>query len=135
MKRALSRAFDPPAPMVPVQVRAPRGIDSASLEGKLDTGADLCAVPDHLVLDLDLPPLRTVRAAGFLTGVQEVIVYGIGLSLGRIDFPHVEAIVTRRPYVIVGRNVLRRLVLRMDGPKEQLDLVLPRSRKAPTGKS
>ena len=129
MKRALSRAYNPPAPMVPVRVRAPYGPDSVSLEGKLDTGADLCAVPDHLVLDLDLPPLRTVRAAGFLTGVQEVIVYGIDLAIDEMDFPRVEAIVTRRPYVIVGRNVLRRLVLRLDGPKERLELGLPRTRK------
>jgi hypothetical protein len=29
--------------MVPVRVRAPGGIDAASLDGKVDTAADLCA--------------------------------------------------------------------------------------------
>ena len=129
MKLALSRALNPPAPMVPVIVGAPKGIDMVALEGKLDTGADLCAVPDHLVMDLNLPPLRTVRAAGFLTGVQEVIVYGIGLTIDKMEFPYVEAIITRRPYVIVGRNVLRRLVMHMDGPAERLELRRPRERK------
>ena len=75
MKRALSRLFDPPAPMVPVRVRAPGGLDAVEVEGKLDTGADLCAVPERHVVELALPPVRTVRAAGFLGSMQEVIVY------------------------------------------------------------
>jgi hypothetical protein len=90
--------------MVPVSVRAPGGLDVATLEGKLDTGADLSAVPERFIAELDLPPVRTVRAAGFL---------------GELS--------TRRPYVILGRNVLRRLVVRLDGPGETLEIRLPRS--------
>jgi hypothetical protein len=51
------------------------------------------------------------------------------VSIGGMDFPRVEALATRRPYAILGRNVLRRLVLRVDGPREQLELGLPRLRK------
>lgn len=53
MKRRLSRAFAPPAPMVPVSVRAPGGLDETILEGKLDTGADLSAVPERFIAELD----------------------------------------------------------------------------------
>ena len=35
----------------------------------------------------------------------------------------VEGIATRRPFVILGRNVLRRFVLRLDGPRAVLTLV------------
>jgi predicted aspartyl protease len=125
MKRALSRAFDPPAPMVPVRVRAPGGLDSAEIEGKLDTGADLCAMPERYVIELALPPGRTVRAAGLLGGMQEVIVYRVDLDIGGMAFHAVEALSTRRPYVIVGRNVLRHVVVRIDGPREQLEIKLP----------
>ena len=130
MKRALSREFDPPAPMVPVRVRAPGRSDSAALEGKLDTGADLCAVPDRHVADLDLPPVRTVRAAGFLGAPQETVVYRADFIIDGIEFTHIEALATRRPYAIIGRNVLRRLVMRVDGPRERLEIGLPRARKA-----
>lgn len=52
--------------MVPVRVRAPSGIDVVELDAKLDTGADLGAIPDGIIAQLDLPPVRIVRAAGFL---------------------------------------------------------------------
>jgi predicted aspartyl protease len=127
VKRALSRAFDPPAPMVPIRVRAPGGLDAADLAGKLDTGADLSAIPERHIAELDLPPVRTVRAAGFLGGLQETIVYRVDLAIDGMEFPRVEALATRRPYVIVGRNVLRRLVVRLDGPREKLELRLPKA--------
>ncbi|MFO0589850.1 MAG: hypothetical protein U0441_20080 [Polyangiaceae bacterium] len=127
MKRALSRAFDPPAPMVPVRVRAPNGAPSVDLEAKLDTGADLCAVPEHHVATLALPPVRVVRAAGFLGAHQEVVVYRVDFTIDGIDFLHVEALATRRSYAIVGRNILRRLVMRIDGPKERLELGPPKA--------
>jgi predicted aspartyl protease len=129
VKRALSRAFDPPAPMVPVRIRVPDGLDSAELEGKLDTGADLCAIPDRYVAELDLPPLRTVRAAGFLGGLQDTIVYRVDIAIDGMHFPAIEAVATRRPYVIVGRNILRRVVMRVDGPAEKLEIGLPKARK------
>lgn len=126
MKRALSRAFDPPAPMVPTRVSAPGGLDIATVEGKLDTGADLSAVPERCIVELDVPPVRTVRAAGFMGEMQEVIVYRVDLEIGDMVFPRVEALSTRRPYAILGRNILKRLVIRIDGPGEKLDIRLPR---------
>jgi predicted aspartyl protease len=126
MKRRLSHDFNPPAPMVPVRIRAPRGLDAATLEGKLDTGADLCAVPEHYLVELDLPPIRTVRAAGFTGDLEEIVVYRVDVEIGDMSFPRVEALPTRRPYVILGRNVLRRLVMRVDGPAELLEVRLPR---------
>jgi predicted aspartyl protease len=128
VKRALDRGFIPPAPIVPVRVAAPGGIDRVRLLGKLDTGADLCAVPDPVVGELDLVPVRIVRAAGFAGTLSEVATYRIDIELDGIAFAHVEAVATRRPYLIVGRNVLRHLVLRVDGPRERLDLRRPSNR-------
>ncbi|MFO0763198.1 MAG: hypothetical protein U0359_42565 [Byssovorax sp.] len=126
MKRALSRAFHPPAPMVPVRVRAPAGPDTVDVEGKLDTGADLSAVHDQTIAELDLPPVRTVRAAGFLGTLEEVLIYRADLEVDGHVFPRVEVLATRRPYVILGRNVLQHLVLRVDGPQEKLEIRVPR---------
>jgi predicted aspartyl protease len=112
--------------MVPVRVRAPGGVDALELDGKLDTGADLCAVPERYVAELDLPPVRTVRAAGFLGGLQEVVVYRVDVAIGTTLFPRVEALATRRPYAIIGRNVLRHLVVRLDGPRETVGIRRPK---------
>ena len=125
MRRRFSPAFVPPAPVVPVCLRAPGGQQSTVLEGKIDTGADLCGIPAQLVIDLDLPPVRSVRAAGFAGASHEVVVYRVDVEIDGLVFRRVEALAITRPYVLVGRNVLRTLVLRLDGPREQLDLRRP----------
>jgi predicted aspartyl protease len=122
MKRALSRAFEPPAPMVPVRVRAPGGIDVATVDGKLDTGADICALPETALAQLDVSPVRVGRAAGFAGALIETHVYRVDVELDEFVVERVEALATRRPYAIIGRNVLRHFVLRIDGPKGMLEL-------------
>ena len=81
MKRALDRGFAPPAPMVPSRVRAPQGADWEALDAKVDTGADLSAVPDRALEALDVAPVRVVRAASFAGALQEVPVYRVDLEL------------------------------------------------------
>lgn len=126
MKRGFSHAFTPPAPVVPVRLRSPSGQPSVTLDGKIDTGADLCGIPEQLVSDLDLPPVRSVRASGFAGAAHEVVVYRVDVEIEGLVFPRVEAVAVNRPYVLVGRNVLRALIVRLDGPHEQLDLRRPR---------
>jgi hypothetical protein len=71
---------------------------------------------------LDLPPVRSVRASGFAGAPRDVVVYRVDVEIDGLVFPRVEALAVARPYVLVGRNVLRSLVVRLDGPHEQLDL-------------
>lgn len=71
---------------------------------------------------------RSNGAGGRVLGeLQEVIVYRIDIKIGTIAFERVEALSTRRPYVILGRNILQRLVMRVDGPGATLEIRLPRS--------
>ena len=128
MKLSYDPGFAPPAPVVPVIVRAPRGIDGAALSGKLDTGADLCAIPEQLVVELALPAVRILRVAGFAGVVQEARVYRVDVEIDGTRFAAVEAVTTRRPYAIIGRPVLAAYVLRLDGPRRQLELKRPRIR-------
>lgn len=125
MKRAYSRDFSPPAPMLPLVVRSPGGIDVRHIEGKIDTGADICALPDSVIADLDLPPVRTVRAAGFGGVLQDVLLFHVDLEMADRRSKHVEALSTRRPYAIIGRNILQQFAIRLDGPKSMLTLSLP----------
>jgi predicted aspartyl protease len=129
VKRRLDRAFHPPAAVVPITIRAPGGVDEIRLDGKIDTGADICCLPQHSVVSLDLPPTRTLRATGFAGAPTEVIVYRVDIEIDGVTHPRVEAIATTRPYAIVGRNVLRSLILRVDGPGEVLDLSFPKRKR------
>ena len=129
MKKRLSRAFHPPAAVVPVAVRAPDGRDERALDGKIDTGGDLCALPHAIIGDLALPAERVVRVAPVLGATKEIVVYRMDLSVGGERFSYVETIGSDRPYGIIGRNVLRELLLRLDGPGETVELKRPRARR------
>lgn len=118
--------------MVPVLVRAPGPGRDRLLDGKIDTGADICAIPDLLIAELSLPPVGTVRAAGYAGELREAAVYRVDLDISGVLHGQMKALSTRRPYVIVGRNVLQRYVLRLDGPRAMLELrsAAPRRSKA-----
>ena len=101
----------------------------ASLEGKLDSGADICALPESVIAALDLPPVREVRAAGFTGELRPTLLYRCTLDVAGRRFQNVEALATSRHYAIVGRNVLCHLVVKLDGPNEQLSLAHPSARR------
>jgi len=126
MNRAYSIAFDPPAPVLRVVARAPLGADTRQLEAKLDTGSDVCALPESVIEDLDLSPVRIVRARGFFGPPTEMVVFRVDLEVEGMSFVRVEALATSRSYAIIGRNVLRRLVVMLDGPRSQLQIRKPR---------
>lgn len=130
MRCRYSTAFAPPAPVVPVVVRSPHGIDSVTVDGKVDTGADICTLPAHVVRRLDLPAVRVARATGFSGTAVEVVVYAADFNLDQARIEALDVLVTQRPYALLGRNLLRHLVLQLDGPKERLDLrIAPRGRR------
>ena len=93
-----------------------------ALDGKIDTGADLCGIPERLIIGLDLPPIRNVRTVGFPGSARDVVVYRVDVEIDGMVFPRVEALAVDRPYALLGRNLLRVLVVRLDGPREWLDL-------------
>jgi predicted aspartyl protease len=130
VKRAYSQDFVPPASMVSVVVCAPAGHQGVSLEGKIDSGADICALPESVVASLDLPPVREVRAAGFSGVLEPTLIYRFTLELAGQRWEHLEALATRRHYALIGRNVLRRMVIKLDGPRSQVTLTLPPVRGA-----
>lgn len=59
-------AFNPPAPYIDVRVYHPLDASkSTPCRAKLDTGADMCVIPDRLVSQLQLRPYRTITARGY----------------------------------------------------------------------
>jgi predicted aspartyl protease len=129
MKRRYNRMFNPPAAVVRVEIRRPGTGEAVEIDAKLDTGADVCGLPEWAVATLDLLPLRLVRAAGFSGLLEETPIYRMDLELAGRALEDVEVLATRRPYAIIGRNVLRTLVARFDGPLETVELRWPRPRR------
>jgi len=113
---AFDRDFTPPAPVADVVVTHPvSSVNSGGLRGKLDTGADLTVIPESLVPQLALGARAHVWARGYDGTFSQRPVYYVRLSLEGHELPAVRCIATDRRNVLVGRNVLNRFVITLDG--------------------
>ncbi len=92
------------------------------VDAKVDTGADVCTVPIDVARRLDLPAVRVARAAGFSGTPVEVVAYAAEFDLDDRRVEALDGLVKARPYALLGRNLLRRAVLHLDGPRGRLDL-------------
>ena len=83
----------------------------------VDTGADFTIVPMDLLRPLNPPVVRPATLSSQWQDSHPVYVYEVDLRLGAITLPAVD--VAGDPFsdqVLLGRNVLNRLDLRLQGP-------------------
>jgi predicted aspartyl protease len=120
MRYPYDSRYDPPMPVVEVALAAPGSDFSLGpLSSAIDTGADITIVPTEYLRQLNAP----VVASGYLLspwgGRYSVKVYEVSIRVGGHDLYGVE--VASEPSgreVLLGRNVLNQLDLRLDGPNE-----------------
>jgi hypothetical protein len=127
MKKEYDLGFDPPAPVLPIVVHGPTG-RVARLQAKVDTAADVCGLPRAVVLDLGLLPTRRVRASTWRGEPTEVRLHRGDVTLLRRHIPAVEWLPIARPYALLGRSLLNDLVLVLDGPGLETEVLRRRSR-------
>jgi predicted aspartyl protease len=122
-KQPYSAAFVPPAPVLALRVGAPGRETTLAVLALVDTGADLSVLPRELVGTLGLPQVSTTRIQG-VTGVAESTpVHAATLELAGTS--RLVEVVAWGHEAILGRDVLRRYVLELDGPRETLTLRTP----------
>ena len=117
------RSFTPPAPVADVAVAHPvSSVNSGALRGKLDTGADLSVIPERLVAQLALTARGHVWARGYDGTFSQRPVYYVRLNLEGHELAAVRCIAADRSNVLVGRNVLNRFIITLDGRNLRFDL-------------
>lgn len=115
--------YDPPAPVAGVVLaHAVTGAKSALLRGKLDTGAGLTVIPQSMVVQLGLTTHRFVWARSYDGSYCERAVYYVRLAMEGHECLAVRCVAVERTTVLVGRNVLNRFVLALDGGKLRFEL-------------
>ena len=130
-----STAYDPPCPVLTLRVAAPRRADGVALVGLVDTGADMTLIPETLGRSLGLPVVSRLGITG-VTGIAEradVVAATIELAGRRV----LAEVVAFGDETIVGRDLLNRLMLRLDGPGRRLEVDASKTdrRRAPISRA
>jgi hypothetical protein len=102
-----------------VKIRRPVGGGSlAHLPAQLDTAADLNVVPWNVVNDLKLAQLDLIPTAGFGGHVTLVPTFLVELAIRQLEPVVVKVAASRdEPYVLLGRDVLNRYRIVLNGPE------------------
>jgi len=115
---------DPPAPFAYASVGAPvEGGLFLECPAQLDTAADLSVLPSRIVLDLKLEQLGEFDALGFGGHLMTMPTFLVRIELRGLP-PHVVKVLAspEEPYVLLGRDVLNRFRVTLDGPKLVLEI-------------
>ena len=120
-----SRQLTPPAPCAYVSISRPDdlGIIVDNVAAQLDTGADMTVVPSSLVERLQLVPLDQLLITGFGGNVRRVPIYLVSLSVHPFAPIMLRVLGGRNePIVLLGRDVLNRHRVLLDGPNFVLEI-------------
>jgi len=119
-----NRQVNPPAPFVYVSLRCPQtGKSLENLAAQIDTAADRTVMPGRLVDLLELVPLDEFRVAGLGGQVFSVPTYKAELMLHNLSPQPIEVIAHEaEPFILLGRDVLNRHRLLLDGPGLVLEI-------------
>ena len=124
MKTPYSRGYFPPAPILTVRLAVPEEPPRLGPHQALvDTGADGTFVPTAFLEELGAPVVYTTNARPHLgVGRHRVWVYEVDVILDSLRFPGIEVVGDDwGSEIILGRNVLNRLLVLLDGPREMTD--------------
>ena len=116
-----SADYEPPCPVLALRLTSPRGGAGVALAAVVDTGADITLIPEPVARALELPVTSQIRLAG-VTGAAE----GADVCAAALDLAGKSLLVEVAAFgeeTIVGRDVLKRFVLQLDGPAALLEIV------------
>ena len=121
-KAAYSKDDLPPAPIFPVRLATPGETPGETTQLALvDTGADGTFVPTPILEELDLPIVYMTNVRSYLGDrLHRVPVHRVDFILfDTIRLPDIEVVADDwGSNIIIGRNVLNKLHIQLDGPKE-----------------
>ncbi len=123
MRVGYSDVMVPPGLLVRVQVSRAGEQTRREMDGVIDTGAGLTVIPEDLRTELGQLPNGSIQGRGPVSReFLEYPTYYVSLHIADWDPFDLDVVALPRDNVLVGRDVLNRLVLRADGPAKVFDL-------------
>lgn len=115
-------SYDPPAPVVPLRIVHPGREAAVLTPGLIDTGADCTLIPASFAHGLKLPLVGRLEITGVGGGGGSAPVHAGRVEIA--DASILARLVLYEQEVIVGRDVLNRIISLLDGPQLRLELSL-----------
>lgn len=121
MKTAYSKFYTPPAPVLTISLA---GLDESALfenqTAFIDTGADGTFIPTAFLEKLGAPVIYNTNVRSYLgERLRRVSIHQIDILVDKIRLPGVEVISDDwNNEIILGRNVLNKLHIELDGPHQ-----------------
>jgi hypothetical protein len=117
----------PYAPVLPVRLSVPHETAHATVFPALvDTGADFTLAPLTWLVQIDAPESRYAYMRGLWSEQRQVTLYLVDLHLETGVLPGVEVAGIDDEddqEIVLGRNILNQLILLLDGPHLQTDVL------------
>ncbi len=118
-KFPFNQSLSPPIPVLDVTLRNDlAGLSVGPMEALIDTGADGTVVPAMYLKDIRAPVVSQARLRYHL-GVRDVFLHIADVQIGDLVLPGLVIAADREGQeLILGRDVLNRLRLLIDGPHQ-----------------
>lgn len=116
---------EPPAPFLELTLRHPEfSAQSVVIPAKVDSGADISALPQQSIDQLHLPMTSRLFVQGYDGISHEVATYAVHIELAGARFRVSEAISTHESFALLGRDILNHFYVKLNGPDLTLDINL-----------
>lgn len=124
MKFSYNTNYFPPAPSVEIWLGIPeQALEVGPLLALVDTGADASIIPIHHIelLKIQVDNRKYLRSQW---GERRLVdTYLLDVAIGQMRLPLIEIIADELgDEVILGRNILNKLIATLDGPRQILKL-------------
>lgn len=117
-------AYRPPAPVLSFWLAAPGEPPQVRpLSAVVDSGSDGTLIPTHYLEQVEAIDVGDAILHGVLGEAREVHLYEVDLHIGARLLPSVIVVGDDQgSEILLGRNVLNKLVLLLDGPSSETEL-------------
>jgi len=124
MKYAYAAAYEPAFPAAPVVLRNnEEGLRTEKVQALLDTGSDGSLVPIAFLEEILAPTMTDTHIRSHWGEWRAAQLFAVDIELGSLRLPDVFVVGDEQgTEIVLGRNVLNKLHLLLDGPAGQTDI-------------
>ncbi len=117
--------YYPPIPTLEIMLAYPdEGLKFGPFTAIIDTGADGSMIPQTILDDMNVPFSDEARIRSHWGEWRHVQTFMVDIGIGTIRLPAIEVVGDEEGNeIIIGRNVLNKLRLLLEGRKQQVEVL------------